>query len=54
MEENENLTQEQAAEAQNQDDAFLDGWDDEPTAGAADQQGAEDDDEASEPSRAAG
>lgn len=42
MDENENMDLDQEAEVQNQDDAFLSGWDGEPTTGAADQQDAED------------
>lgn len=43
MEENENTTPELEEEVQNQDDAFMDGWDDdEPTSGVADQPNAED------------
>lgn len=43
MEENENTTPELEEEVQNQDDAFMDGWDDDvPAGGAADQPNAED------------
>lgn len=44
MEENENMNPELETDAQDQDDAFMDGWDEEePTGGTADQPEAEDD-----------